>query len=212
MKKILSITVFVALIIACLLPAAATSPAISYVPNVQLQVLSDVKNGEQVNYEVVSASTQEIDENQYTSSYEIFVPIDDPSIIQPFSSLEQNKNDNGIIATLKITYFLRNNGQEIKLTNISGSWKSSSTSISIETKDREVAITDGSGVGGVGSKTLRWYPSSNTFSYNTGWDYVAYMPHIIEAMTGPRGFSEIYYRITGMGSTWQHLYFQLEVK
>lgn len=88
---------------------------------------------------IVSASTQEIDENMYTSSYEIFVPIDDPSIIKPFSSLEQNKNDNGIIATLKITYFLRNNGQEIKLTNISGSWKSSSTSISIETKDREVA-------------------------------------------------------------------------
>lgn len=209
MKKFLSITTFIALVLACSLPSVASANSSSNSPAVQIQVLSNTEEGQRVAYKVKSALTQKIDEHQYVSSYEIFVPFDEAEI-KPFSYVGSEKEDNGIIAKLKITYFLRSGGEEIKITNISGSWTGSISSV--ETKDREVAVTDGAGVAGIGSKVLRWNPTSDTFDYDTGWGYVQNMPHSAEAMTGPRGYSEVYYRIPGMGWTWQHLYFSVKVE
>lgn len=104
MKKFLSITTFIALVLACSLPSVASANSSSNSPAVQIQVLSNTEEGQRVAYKVKSALTQKIDEHQYVSSYEIFVPFDEAEI-KPFSYVGPEKGDNGIISKLKITYF-----------------------------------------------------------------------------------------------------------
>ena len=100
---------------------------------------------------------------------------------------------------------------DIKITEVSGSWTGSI--VDVELRNREVGVTDGVGVLGIGSKQHRWYPTRDTFSYQTGWDYVPYVPHDMTAMTGPRAYSEVEYRIPGMGGwDWHSLLFTIDIK
>ena len=159
-------------------------------------------------YSVNHASVIEVEENEYVASCEVSIPIS--AGIQPFSSIESERDENAIIANLQVTYFYNSTTNEIKITGISGGWRGSI--MSLEIKDRTVSITDGVGAVGFGSKSHTWHPTDNTFSYSTGWGYVDYYPHSAEAMCGPRAYSEAFYRIPGMGSwEWQNAFLFMEV-
>ena len=213
MRKFLSILLSMVLGFTCMLSltseSSANSPSYSNNVEFQLQVLSDSHTNEQVPYKITSASTQKTGENKYVTDYTVSVPLSGLGI-QPLSSITSEKDEDALTARLSVTYYFRNNNSEIKITNVSGSWRGSITPV--ETKDREVSVTDGNGAFLIGAKIHRWHPTSDTFSYNTGWDYVSYTPHSAGAMSGPRCYSEVYYRIPSMGWDWHYLYFMIEIK
>ena len=51
-------------------------------------------------------------------------------------------------------------------------------------------------------KSITEHPTTNTFSYNTGWGYVQYYPQSTNALTGPRAYSEATGSINGMGGSY----------
>lgn len=97
-------------------------------------------------------------------------------------------------ARIDITYNHRNNKQDIQITKFTGSWTPENSLMLVS--NRTAAVTDGTGLGV--EKVLRYTPTSNTFSYNTGWGYVSWYPDT--NISGPRGNSEATVTATGMGS------------
>ena len=69
-----------------------------------------------------------------------------------------------------------------------------------EFSNRTVSVNDGrpSSFANIITK----HPTGNTYSYDTGWEYVPYYPVNVNAMTGPRAFSEITASIDGMGGSY----------
>lgn len=213
MKKFISLALSTVLLFACLPQlafAATSSESVASPPNnvdYRLHVVSDGNNELQVPYRIRSSETQKVGEHQYITSHEVSVPLSALGV-NPRSSISSEKDDDAITAKLSVTYYLK--GEEIKITNISGGWVGSL--VSLEMKNREVSITDGAGVWGFGEKSLTKYPTTNTFSYDTGWGYVPYNPHSTDAMSGPRCYSSVNYRIPSMGWDWHYLHFFLEIK
>lgn len=98
--------------------------------------------------------------------------------------------------TLNITYFMNGAGDQIKITNIKGGWTPQSSLLVIS--KREAAVTDGRGP--FIEKTLRQYPTTNSFNYDTGWGYCAYVGG--SQYTGARGYTQATLSISGMGGTY----------
>ena len=210
MKKLLSYIIPILLVASCLIsPVAAISsenPHSSPAFKAQLQVISDYTN-QQVPFKIESASVENIGEQEYVADYKVFVPLPDTGI-KPFSSITQELDENGLTAEIKVTYFFKDTG-DIKITKISGGWHGSI--VDVELKNREVGITHGAY--GLASDQLYWYPTTDTFSYETGWDYVPYVPHNTTLIMGPRANTEVDYRIPGMGSwDWHNLLFSIDIK
>ena len=63
-----------------------------------------------------------------------------------------------------------------------------------------VGVNDGRMLGT--GKSITEHPTTNTFSYNTGWGYVQYYPQSTNALTGPRAYSEATGSINGMGGSY----------
>lgn len=99
-------------------------------------------------------------------------------------------------ATLDITYFLSNNNQDIQITNISGGWKPQSSLILVS--NRVASVTDGALM--PFNKVLRNNPTSNSFSYNTGWAKGTFYPG--SEYSGARGYTEATLSIPGMGGSY----------
>lgn len=213
MKRLLSCIVSTLMLVSCLtlsgVAVSSESPLPHTAPKIQLQVTSDDVIG-QVPFKVETASVESLGENEYVADYKIFVPFPG-SEIKPFDSTSQEQDNNGLTTKIKITYYFKPAVGEIKITAVSGSWYGSLTGV--ELKNREVGVTDGVGVLGVGSESYRWYPTSDTFSYETGWDYVTYMPHDTTLMTGPRAYAEVDYRIPGMGGwDWHNFLLSIDIE
>jgi len=60
-------------------------------------------------------------------------------------------------------------------------------------------VTDGAYAWRILAKSKIWNPTTNTFNYETGWDYINKYPTSAEAMSRPRGYCKAEYRIPGMG-------------
>ena len=99
-------------------------------------------------------------------------------------------------ATLNITYYLRNSGEEINITNISGGWEPQSNYISISNK--VASVTDGA-IQPL-NKVLRENPTSNSFSYDIDWGYVTF--YLGSEYSGARGYTEATLSIPGMGGSY----------
>lgn len=205
MKRMLSCIFTLAFVVSLTIPYVAAASSMStedtmstlLIPYVQV---TTENSEEQLAYTVKSASVQNVDENKYIASYEVFVPFPDLGI-KPLSSIFTGKEDNGILAELKVTYFYNETTGDIKLSNVSGGWSGSISAV--ELKNQVVGITDGVMFG---SKDKTWRPTTDTFSYDTGWGYVTCTPADIMAGTGPRAYSDTDYRIPGMGGwDWHHI-------
>ncbi|WP_067842040.1 hypothetical protein [Amphibacillus sediminis] len=139
---------------------------------------------------------KENEDGTITESYEVDVAI--PQFhFRPMDSVGGSKTEGYVKASLDITYFLRDKKSEIKITKFSGKWEPQQSYMKVS--NRVASVNDGRGLF---SKTIRKRPTSNSFSYNTGWDYVTYVPHSTDLYTGPRGYTEATLKPEGMGGSY----------
>ena len=177
-------------------------------PKIFIQTDSDYK---EITPKTNSTIITDLGDNEYQADCEVVVSLPD-SGISPRSSQTSEADQDAIIARLTITYSLSSDKEKIKISAVSGSWTGSITNL--EMKDRVVGVTDGAGYWGIGSKTLTWHPPANSFTYSTGWGYVDFLVPSDESYigTGPRAYSEAYYRIPGMGGwDWHSIFLTVEL-
>lgn len=128
-----------------------------------------------------------------SANFEIFVPIEDPSLITPTLVSGGTKTAGGVTATLNADYNLRNSNQEIQLNRVYGTWKPSSSMYYLT--NRTVNAHSGSVWG---SSLSTKYPTSNIFGYSTGWGY-----NLFGGGDGsPRAWTSAKINISGMTSTY----------
>lgn len=171
-------------------------------------VLTDKQSGKALDKAIKSVketSSKKSSDGAITKSYEVVVTlqvdttkttVDTDGLITPMDATGGTITEADCKATLDITYYLRNYNTEIKITNISGGWQPQSAYIVVN--NRVASVTDG-GVPPF-NKTLRNTPSSNSFYYNTGWDYSTFYPG--SDYTGARGYTEADLSIPGMGGSY----------
>jgi hypothetical protein len=129
--------------------------------------------------------------NEETKTFkaDFFIPV-------PASSRASNSGSTtqqGITAYLTVTYDFRSS-DSIKLSKVNGSWSRSSTLYVLS--NRQVVAQVASVLSGPNKS---WYPTSNTFSYDTGFSYSQYYPSGLVSFTGGRSFVTVY--ISGMGGS-----------
>lgn len=125
------------------------------------------------------------DSNAITVGYEIFVPVEDGSSIMPLDSGSSSQERSGATATMTVTFYLRN--EQIQVVGFSGGWSGSSDLYYFT--GRNVGVTSGA----LGNRVDK-YPTSNTFSYTTGWGYTTY----VLGDVGPYAWSDATGWISGM--------------
>ena len=128
-------------------------------------------------------------EETKTFKADFSIPLSDASRASNSGSTTQQ----GITAYLTVTYDFRSS-DSVKLSRVNGSWSRSSTLYVLS--NRQVVAQVASVLSGP-SKT--WYPTSNTFSYDTGFGYSQYYPSGVVSFTGGRSFVTVY--ISGMGGS-----------
>ncbi|KYG91093.1 hypothetical protein A0U40_16120 [[Bacillus] sp. KCTC 13219] len=127
--------------------------------------------------------------------YEIFIPMETGEInITPFDSSGGTRTGGGITAALYVDYSLRSANQEIRLNKLWGSWTPSSNLYYLT--DREASAHSGA----VWGNSIYKYPTSNTFSYNTG--FVDYNYFVLGGDGAPRAWSSAISRLSGMIATY----------
>lgn len=162
--------------------------------------LIDTKTNETVDSVTIKnihdARTSKNSDGSITKSYNVDVTIPANAEIQTYDIGGGSISQASCTATLNITYFMNAAGDQIKITKISGEWIPESNLLIIS--NRVVGVTDGRGV--FIQKELTKYPTSNTFSYSTGWGYVNYIGST--EYTGARGYIEATLKINGMGGSY----------
>lgn len=122
-----------------------------------------------------------------------------PGVALPATSVSQSLQ-NSVTARGTITY--NKLGGRVKVSNFKGSWSAPSSGYTISNRF----------VGGNASSqldpshVLKKYPSSNSFSYNTGWGYTDYVP--AQDFGGARMYMSANYKYSGMSP----MMIELEVK
>ncbi|PEA07008.1 hypothetical protein CON38_24890 [Bacillus cereus] len=126
--------------------------------------------------------------------YDVFVPIKTPnsSKITPLDDTGGSKNEGGVTARLNVNYDVSTNGEQIKLNKVYGSWTPSSSMYYLTNR------TVNAHSGAVHGNNLVNYPTSNTFSYTTGWGY----NYFATGQGSPRAWSSAKINISGMTSTY----------
>lgn len=110
--------------------------------------------------------------------------------IQPLYT-DTSTTENGVVATISINY--DRSGDDIRVNKVDGSWTPSSDWVYLN--NREVHYGDGVPFGGHSDHK---YPTTNSFSYTTGWGWVQWYPASATAMSGARAFSSAIVGISGM--------------
>lgn len=97
-------------------------------------------------------------------------------------------------ATISMNYDRQ--GEKIRVNKIYGSWKPATSMIQLS--NREVIYGDG--VPFVG-KSAHKYPTSNSYSYTTGWGWVDFYPASTGAASGARAYSSANVSVSGMSGS-----------
>ena len=172
---------------------------------VHVKVVDNLTN-EIIEYDIAdeqvtsSISDQNMKTGEQKVEYDMTLKLPADNGIMLCDSVTNEQEESSIRAKIKLTYSWANNKNDIKISNVSGSWECTSSKYSMSFSNRTVGVNDGrpSGTG----KSITEHPTSNTFSYNTGWGYVQYNPQSTTAMTGPRAYSEATGSIDGMGGSY----------
>ncbi|MFV0464646.1 MAG: hypothetical protein ACK5ML_01125 [Lachnospiraceae bacterium] len=127
-----------------------------------------------------------------STTYEITLPLPSSTGISTYSSSSGSKKENYVTASGTIVY--TRSGDYITVSKCYGSWSPSLSTIYMS--NREVWLHSGVPAG----KSLSKTPSSNTFSYTTGWAQTLYYPS--SSISGPRLFTSAVARISGMTATY----------
>lgn len=172
---------------------------------VHVKVVDNLTN-EIIEYDIVdeqvtsSISDQNMKTGEQKVEYDMTLKLPADNGIMLCDSVTNEQEESSIRAKIKLTYSWANNKNDIKISNVSGSWECTSSKYSMSFSNRTVGVNDGRPLGT--GKSITEHPTSNTFSYNTGWGYVQYNPQSTTAMTGPRAYSEATGSIDGMGGSY----------
>ena len=98
-----------------------------------------------------------------------------------------------VTASISINYDRQ--GEKIRVNRVYGSWQPATSMIEIS--NRRVDYGDGVPGGEKGHKN----PTSNTFSYTTGWGWVNWYPAVPDAYSGARAFSSALVSVSGMSGS-----------
>ncbi|MBT2616370.1 MULTISPECIES: hypothetical protein [unclassified Bacillus (in: firmicutes)] len=132
--------------------------------------------------------------NSIDVGYNFFVPLENEnsSGITPFTVTGGLKTSGGITARLNVNYDVSSNKEKIKLNKVYGSWTPSSNMYSLSTR------TVNAHSGTIQGKSLpQKKPSSNSFTYTTGWGY----NYFATGQASPRAWSSAKAHISGMTAT-----------
>lgn len=134
--------------------------------------------------------------NSYAEEVEIEFDIPELKDKMSRSSSDSSNNHGDFVAYLKINYQTSGTASlpTIKVTSVSGNWKCNATSYTARFENREVLVKQGNWLY---DDTLVKYPTSNSFSYSTGWGYVDDLPKT--DYSGVYAFSTAKAIINGMG-------------
>ena len=172
---------------------------------VHVKVVDNLTN-EIIEYDIAdeqvtsSISDQNMKTGEQKVEYDMTLKLPADNGIMLCDSVTNEQEESSIRAKIKLTYSWANNKNDIKISNVSGSWECTSSQYSMSFSNRTVGVNDGRPLGT--GKSITEHPTSNTFSYNTGWGYVQYNPQSTTAMTGPRAYSEATGSIDGMGGSY----------
>lgn len=125
--------------------------------------------------------------------YDVFIPTEflNPSGIQLSDSKGGQSTSGGVTAKLYVDYDVSANNEKVKLNKVYGSWNPSSSLYYLT--NRKVDAHSGYGTGNKLSKT----PTSNSFSYTTGWGY----NNRLLGDLSPRAWSSATVNVSGMSAT-----------
>lgn len=172
---------------------------------VHVKVVDNLTN-EIIEYDIAdeqvtsTISDQNMKTGEQKVEYDMTLKLPADNGIMLCDSVSNEQEESSIRAKIKLTYSWANNKNDIKISNVSGSWECTSSQYSMSFSNRTVGVNDGRPVGT--GKSITEHPTTNTFSYNTGWGYVLYYPQSTTAMTGPRAYSEATGSINGMGGSY----------
>lgn len=215
MKKLLMSFIVVSLIGTSLTKFQAKIPS-DIIPYVSI---TDSESGSKSNFEIIEEEIQtkyltnnrtRSTEGKYETEYNTVIKINNLAIeegIMPMSDVSTNHDEAYVRANLKITYTL--SGENIRVEKVSGSW-TALNGMPITFSNREVMVTNG-GLLYIDDKTNKYYPTSNSFSYSTGWGYISKYPAITETGTGARAYSEVDASVSGMGNNKHTVFVMLYV-
>ena len=111
-------------------------------------------------------------------------------------STEGRVSGSSLLCRTNAEYYLRTeNGQkQIKITRFYGSWSPQHSGMSVW--NRKVICASQ----GTWGPRITKYPSSNSYSYSTGWGYVRWYPQLPEGGTGAGIWAGANFAISGMGT------------
>lgn len=138
---------------------------------------------------MMSLNSMASNDESIVVGYDVFIPIE--SSITTYDSSGSQKTEGGVTAKLYVDYDVSSNNEQVRLNKVYGSWTPSSNMYSLS--NRTVDAHSGSGTG----KKLSKKPSSNSFSYSTGWGY----NNRVWGDASPRAWSSAKISISGMTAT-----------
>lgn len=194
MKKIFSLVLVLVLSLGI---SSSVFAAEEDVPFEVTAVMINNETGEKIPVEVECVKDLQINtfltvgnKNQNVTANAIFKI---PTGIQPLY-VDTSTTTTDVTASISINYDRQND--KIRVNQVYGSWKPEVSLIEIS--ERQVDYGDGAWIGG---HSAHQYPTSNTFSYTTGWSWVDWYPNLPDAATGARAFSSATVSVTGMSGS-----------
>jgi len=118
------------------------------------------------------------------------------TIVAPRSSVGGNHDNGSVKSSITITYSLNSKGDQIRTEKVTGRW---TPDPGFALQGRKVEIYSGGGSPSIIKKA----PTTNTYSYNTGWGFQTKPPQ--NSLTSPRVLAEVKFKLSGTGSAWLKL-------
>lgn len=141
--------------------------------------------GEQIILDAKPIQVTKRSGDSFTVGYEVFAPIGSKLRTSEGSDI----SDSGATARVSVDYTISSNGEQMRVNKLSGSWKGSNSLYYFS--DRLCGVSSG---GYWGAKSMEKRPTSDTFSYTTGWGYT----DRISGDIGAHAWSEAVGWIAGM--------------
>ncbi len=182
------------------LPAAAHAATDEELYATSTVVVTDVRTGA-----IVYQQSEEIplDARSTSATIETRIPSPEspadstkPGVVAPRSSVGGNHDNGSVKSSITIQYSLNTKGDQIRTEKVTGSW---TPDPGFGLKDRKVEIYSGGGLPSIIKKA----PTTNSYSYNTGWGFQTKPPQ--NSLTSPRVLAEVKYQLSGTGSAWLKL-------
>jgi len=157
--------------------------------------LTNLATGEVQEVELtnINQTRADLGGNNYEQSIETTFKI--PSQIGPLADQGGDKDNGDVYAKISLNYDYISSSNQIRINTLSGYWTPQNSFILID--NRQTGCHNGVPI--PFGRSITKYPTSNTFSYNTGWGYVDFYPGN-PPVSGVRAYSEARVIIPGMGS------------